>query len=99
MDLINRQDAIGKIQTWLKHSGYSEGERNVMGCAIQMLESLPSAEQEQKTGKWIEHEDWYDTYYECSSCGEAFSLIEGTPKDNGYNYCPNCGSEMVGEEE
>ena len=44
MDLIDRQKAIGKIQTWLKHNGYSEGERNVMGCAIQMLESLPSAE-------------------------------------------------------
>lgn len=42
MDLIDRQDAIGKIQTWLQHSGYSEGERNVMGCAIQMLEGLPS---------------------------------------------------------
>lgn len=44
MDLIDRQDAIGTIQTWLKHSGYSEGERNVMGCTIQMLEGLPSAQ-------------------------------------------------------
>ena len=90
-DLISREQATSIIQTWLKHSGYSEGERNMMGCTIQMLEDLPSA---QKTGKWIEHEDWYDTYYECSSCGEEFSLIEGTPKDNGYNYCPSCGTKM-----
>ena len=50
-------------------------------------------EQEPKTGHWIEKEDFNgDTYYDCSECGESFCLIEGTPADNLYNYCPNCGS-------
>jgi len=46
--------------------------------------------------RWIkiypEHEEW--NVYECSYCGEEFNLIEGTPYDNGYNFCPNCGADM-----
>ena len=52
----------------------------------------------QKVGHWIERVDeWGDTYYECSSCKEEFTLIEGTPADNLYNYCPECGAYMKGE--
>ena len=90
-DLISRKQAIEEIKSVFEWHDVVTVDR-----IVEHIKALPSA---QKTGKWIEHEDWYDTYYECSACGEAFSLIEGTPKDNGYNYCPNCGSEMVGEEE
>ena len=50
-------------------------------------------------GHWIEQEgyDW-DTYYDCSECGESFYPIDGTPTDNLYNFCPNCGADMRGEE-
>lgn len=44
MDLIDRQQAIGKIKDWMKFIGYSHSERNVMECTIQMLEELPSAQ-------------------------------------------------------
>lgn len=51
-----------------------------------------------KRGEWLkiypEHEEW--NIYECSRCGEEFNLIEGTPYDNGYNFCPNCGADMRG---
>ena len=51
---------------------------------------------EQKSGKWIERDGWDgDVYYECSVCEEPFCLIDGTPTDNMYNYCPNCGAKMV----
>ena len=50
---------------------------------------------EQKTGHWIECDGWDgDEYYECSVCSEPFVLIDGTPADNLYNYCPNCGAKM-----
>jgi predicted nucleic acid-binding Zn ribbon protein len=39
-----------------------------------------------------------DEYYECSVCKDAFVLMEGTPKENNYNYCPNCGADMRGEQ-
>lgn len=54
-----------------------------------------SAESERKKGKWIEQDDgWDGIYYECSECREAFTLMDGTPKDNLYNFCPNCGADM-----
>ena len=32
-------------------------------------------------------------YYE-TECGEAFTLINGTPEDNGMKYCPYCGGRI-----
>ena len=51
---------------------------------------LPHAEAE-----WVEDEDMYgDPIYRCSNCNEHFVLEEGTPTDNCYFYCPNCGAKM-----
>lgn len=61
-------------------------------------EKLKALSQEPESGKWIEQEGWDgDVYYECSVCGEPFCLIDGTPTDNMYNYCPNCGAKMESE--
>lgn len=32
--------------------------------------------------------------FQCSKCKEEFVLINGTPKENGYEYCPHCGCKM-----
>ena len=54
---------------------------------------LPHAE-------WVEDEDMYgDPIYRCSNCSEHFILEEGTPTDNSYFYCPNCGAKMCKERE
>lgn len=46
-------------------------------------------------GRWIEKEDYnLDTYYDCSVCGESWTTVEGTPWQNGMNYCPHCGAKM-----
>lgn len=53
--------------------------------------------QEEKTGHWIEKEDYnLDTYYDCSVCGESWTMIDGTPWENGMYYCPHCGAKMEG---
>ena len=45
--------------------------------------------------EWVEDEDMYgDPIYHCSNCSEHFVLAEGTPTDNCYSYCPNCGAKM-----
>jgi len=46
--------------------------------------------------EWIVEEDMYgEPVYCCSNCNERFALAEGTPTDNCYFYCPNCGAEMA----
>jgi len=51
---------------------------------------------ERPQGEWIEHTEriTLDTYYECSNCKEPWTTIEGTPWQNGMNFCPNCGARM-----
>lgn len=45
--------------------------------------------------EWIEDEDMYgEPIFRCSNCNERFVLEEGTPLDNCYFYCPNCGAKM-----
>jgi DNA-directed RNA polymerase subunit RPC12/RpoP len=66
----------------------------VMGQnAISLLKEQP----EQKHGHWIEQDDYNDTYYKCSVCGEPWVLIDGTPLENGMHFCPKCGARMESE--
>jgi len=53
---------------------------------------MPSAEPERKKGKWIDKSGGIeDAWNYCSVCGEqAIDL---------YDFCPNCGADMRGEEE
>lgn len=65
-------------------------------AAAKLLDTVPTANvQEVRHGKWI-YEDsdigWAD--YKCSACGECFVLEAGTPQENEYNFCPNCGAKM-----
>ena len=61
---------------------------------------LPTPPSE-RVGEWIAEVGYEGEvlYYECSNCKEAFSLLEGTPEENKYNYCPNCGADMRGDPE
>ena len=34
-------------------------------------------------------DSWYHT-----SCGEDFMLVDGSPKENHYNFCPHCGGKI-----
>lgn len=60
------------------------------------LASMPAADVASvRRGRWETKDGWDgDEYYACSSCGAEFVLIDGTPSDNDYNYCPNCGAKM-----
>ena len=47
-------------------------------------------------GRWEDStDDWLGTdVYTCSKCRESYVLVEGTPKENLWHYCPNCGAQM-----
>lgn len=96
-DLISRQT----LKQTMYHEAFeidTEMQKWDGGCWIRyklfekIVDILPSVQPKQKTGRWIymkDCEDWF-----CSNCKDIFMLLEGTPKDNDYNYCPNCGAKM-----
>ena len=43
-----------------------------------------------KKCKWTEDTDGYWR----SECGDAFVFNEGTPPENGFNFCCFCGKEI-----
>ena len=61
-------------------------------CEIAM--AIDALEHKTKHGEWIEHFDGYETIYTCSQCKQDFVTIEGTPLDNMWNYCMNCGARI-----
>lgn len=69
-----------------------------LDIAIEALKNESGEQSEQKTGQWIYMKDCEDCWL-CSNCKDIFILLEGTPKDNNYNYCPNCGAKMEREGE
>ena len=73
-----------------------ENAKVPLAVVIQNIKDIPSADVvERKKGKWIEQEDgWGGYYYDCSVCNESWTTIDGTPWDNGMNFCPNCGADM-----
>lgn len=58
--------------------------------ALWKLRYLPSADVVE-----VRHGHWKcDDGFTCSECG--YHMVVG---DGAYNYCPNCGARMDGEEE
>ena len=97
-DLISRDAVLKEINCWIGSGEYryAMSERFL----IDRIKTLPPVTAEPKTGYWIE-KDGYDgdIYYDCSECGESWATIEGTPWDNEWNYCPNCGCRMYEPQE
>lgn len=104
-DLISRQEAMelcGEKLIDMKanpdfyddaisHYGGSRYNDGVNTC-IDVIEELPSAQQEQKTGRWI---PFYEGSFVCSKCKRDYKVdtYMGEPL---WNYCPNCGAKMEG---
>lgn len=89
-DPIDRQE----LRKAMYHEAFetdSDEQRWDSGCWIRyklferILNSMPSAQPEHKTGRW-KGEGMGD--YRCSWCGEV-----SHPQTN---FCPNCGADMRG---
>ena len=66
-------------------------------AVIDMLDGMPTAEP--KKGKWLpDNNDYEHLYYYCSNCQRATQI----PRYVGgflYDFCPNCGADMRGEQD
>lgn len=95
-DLISRQAAIKYLITnmnWYDEDGYESDEDYKRRCITELINGVPSAQPEQKKGKWIKQNPMVDTE-ECSVCGYNILGEEfETP------FCPICGARLMGEEE
>ena len=106
MELIDRQ-AFLKNKVWNcggnPSDPYYNGYSDALDRVQEVLEAAPTvAAVPVVRGEWtvVELNDWGDeVIYECPICKEAFQIIEGTPEENSYNYCPNCGADMRGAED
>ncbi len=90
-DLISRQDAIEALE----HDRDTMPYEYSASDAIITIKALPSAQPEQKTGKWI-----IGKYrLTCDQC--RFTYPNKLMDEMGVvNYCPNCGHPMkVGDAE
>lgn len=93
-------DALKEAMYYEAFETDSDMQRWDGGCWIQYemfenaINSAPTIDTV-KHGKWQATDDgWDGIYYVCSECGCPWTLIDGTPYDNGMNYCPNCGKKM-----
>ena len=92
-------DELREAQTYIDHYGdkWMTSTKDVPTSAYNhgYMDGKNEAEQalEPKRGEWHEWDDG-DNTWSCSVCGEPWVLIDGTPKENGMKFCPNCGAKM-----
>lgn len=109
-DIIYRQAAIDALDGNVKVTGIETAQavmEYIRECA-ERIRSLPSAQPEQKRGKWEEIEVIPEAYdvagvktwaskMRCNQCGFTTFAIEGRFAQ--YYFCPNCGSYNGGEQD
>ena len=83
-DLISREDTKQAI----RHKFKTLAER----CEInEVLNSMPSVQPKEKTGKWLHDQGKYKNRWICTECYYKWYF----PKEEA-KYCPNCGAKMEG---
>ena len=91
-DLIRRKDAIEIFSERAKSLQDIYGDLGgACSGALKIIKAIPSAEPEQKKGKWLWDEEEDRCF--CSECGEEDDLsIDGVYMM--HDFCPNCGADM-----
>ena len=98
---MDRKEAIEYAKFRLECHTKGDGEYTDYGeFLVAAIEALQ--EPERKKGHWIEiikderfGDEWDEiAVYKCSVCESEFVECMGT-----YNFCPNCGADMRGEQE
>ena len=73
------------------------GIRKALRC-LEQCEHINAVPVDDECGHWEVDENYLYPIYKCSVCKEEFVTMDGTPADNLWNYCPNCGKKMVADE-
>ena len=83
------------VSEWIVHRNYVQDMNDI---DRQTILNLPSADPEREKGEWIPEFDGRFTggayWFSCSKCKRIVPEV----RNGGWNYCPNCGSDMQGEQ-
>lgn len=93
VDLIDRKRLLNS-RVYSIRSGKPNYEKMFKNL-VNDIENAPTVDTE-RHAHW-EQPSYFDeenNVYRCSNCKEAFALIDGSPKENGYEYCPHCNCKM-----
>lgn len=85
-EYIKKEDIEQKIQDGLNKLVLGHDAIEVLG----MIYEMPAADVAPvRHGRWAKR----GCKWQCTQCMVLMS-IDGTPKENLLNYCPNCGAKM-----
>ena len=59
------------------------------------MDKMPTIEPERKKGAWINE----GRTIRCSNCKTGYAAVKGMKSALTYNFCPNCGADMRGEQD
>ena len=110
-DAISRQAAIDELKTrrdsakdWYDKAS-ADGDEMIIARAdsammsfiesILTMKKLPSV-QPRKKGKWVRALDGIPGHVRCDKC---FKIYDWDKQAQYYDFCPNCGTDMRGEQD
>jgi len=86
-DLISRQAAIEAISSMFAPT---PTQKDMVEDCLEIIENLPSAQPEPKTGRWLD--TYNDGDWHCSKCG---AIVEKDEQIRHYwQRCYHCGARM-----
>lgn len=86
-DCISKEQAIKAMQE--SEFGYTFE----VDVAIEAVKALPTVEPERRKGEWIDGMPYVNSHWKvCSECH-----VSAPDSCGGFNFCPNCGADMRGE--
>lgn len=101
-DFITRQDVLDVLRNLAfdhifqcgEYYGEDERQLTIINArkAIDVIEAMPSVEQERKKGHWVPVTNGRGGF-ECDQCHNYTPSYQNGDEYLSY-YCPNCGAEM-----
>ena len=95
LDVSKVKETIKDFLDVIGQPGWSESDATELARRIGKSLQPPSGQVGEVChwSQWEMHSDTWNT-----SCGQDYTIIEGTPEENGHKFCHHCGRPLVQHE-